>query len=72
MFDTRTGCTMRLISFILPDSIQRRLEVIEDDGVGKAFEYKWKLPERIDWARLEHRRDGQNVDNDKGHAEAHA
>lgn len=52
--------------------VQRGPEVVKDDAVGETLEDESKFPERVDDADGNHRGDGENVDNDADHAEAHA
>ncbi len=52
--------------------VQRGPEVVEDDAVGETLEDESKFPERVDDAYGNHGGDGENVDNDADHAEAHA
>ena len=41
----------------LPQFIQHRLEVVEENGIRQALEYKGELPERIDPAHIKDRSD---------------
>jgi hypothetical protein len=52
--------------------VQRGPEVIEDDAVGETLEDESKFPERVDDAYGDHGGDGEDVDNDADHAQAHA
>jgi hypothetical protein len=52
--------------------VQGRLEVIEDNAIGKALEDKSKFPERVDDANWNHRDHGQKVDDDANNTESHA
>jgi hypothetical protein len=52
--------------------VQSRPEVVQDDTIGEALEYKSKFPERVDDAYGNDGSHGENVDNDADHAEAHA
>ncbi len=52
--------------------VQRSPEVVQDDAIGEALEYKSKFPERVDDAYGNHGSHGENVDNDADHAEGHA
>ncbi len=52
--------------------VQRGPEIVEDDAVGETLEDECKFPERVDDAYGNYGGDGENVDNDADHAEAHA
>lgn len=52
--------------------IQCRLEVIEDDTVGKAFEDKRELPEWVDNTYRDHRCHRKQIYDDADNTQAHA
>lgn len=63
-----------LIHFVAAEFVQGRLEVIENDGVGKTLEDKGELPEWVDALGRSQREalgHGGDVDNDEDDGEAH-
>lgn len=57
---------------MLPQSIQYRLEIIEENRIGQTLEDERKLPERINASHVKDRRDRQDVQYDERDAETHA
>lgn len=61
-----------LVHAVAAQLVERRLEVVEDDGVGEALEDEGELPEGVDDAEGDDGGDGEDVDDDEDEAEGHA